>query len=627
MKNLIFLILSFLFFPTELFAFLSVDVSIDKNEVLPGQTIEMDLLIKSSENVKDPVLPDMPFAVTGRGSSTNFSFINGNTTIEVHKTFTLKALSEGSYEIPPIAVKSGEKSVTTGAIPVKVVNSSGYTGKSSPAQVHAGDGKAQQVQQNQQGAFQLGGNMRQSAGSRKSGAEKGGANSVYLEASVNKKELYQGEQGILSIRLYTKEALAGDSACQEPLYDNLITHEIPSEQGGTDSRGYAYSSLRRAFFPINGGSATIGEAVVHVTTLGGADPFFGSFFGNMTGDSFDIKSRPVILKIKPLPQPQPKDFYGGVGNFSIAASIPDAKDMKVGEAVTLIFTVKGSGNLTAITAPELELDDFKVYEPKITVKTSLTGDMVGGTKTFTYSLVPKNPGEKIIPQIRFSYFDPKEAVYKTRSTAPLRVSIEKGDQSDRSIYYSQKDGTPEQVAVQKVTASGSDIRYVSSEDDSGKLAAAVNFVADAGAYASLIPLLVVIISFGYTSAVKFREDNKSVFRFRKARSKARRELAQAEKLIKGNSGKKAVGIIYDSLLAYLCDKCGQNISALTSRKAAEFLSGRFPKLTKAELDSLQDFWVRIEASHYSPENISEEQASALAGSYSSLLDILEDKLR
>ena len=136
MKNLIFLILSFLFFPTELFAFLSVDVSIDKNEVLPGQTIEMDLLIKSSENVKDPVLPDMPFAVTGRGSSTNFSFINGNTTIEVHKTFTLKALSEGSYEIPPIAVKSGEKSVTTGAIPVKVVNSSGYTGKSSPAQVH-----------------------------------------------------------------------------------------------------------------------------------------------------------------------------------------------------------------------------------------------------------------------------------------------------------------------------------------------------------------------------------------------------------------------------------------------------------------------------------------------------------
>jgi hypothetical protein len=91
--------------------------------------------------------------------------------------------------------------------------------------------------------------------------------------------------------------------------------------------------------------------------------------------------------------------------------------------VTLKIKISGSGNFDRVIAPAVEKSDaWKTYKPSAKLE---PGDSAGfsGTKNFEQALVPTRPGRLEIPALAFSYFDPEQKQYVTRTAPPMNIEV------------------------------------------------------------------------------------------------------------------------------------------------------------------------------------------------------------
>ena len=121
------------------------------------------------------------------------------------------------------------------------------------------------------------------------------------------------------------------------------------------------------------------------------------------------------IKVKELPKPETKYFYGTVSEkFTINPNIDKTK-LKTSEAISFKLTFRGNGNINMLEPFELKFpSSFEVFEPTITDKTYVGNNNTGGTKTFEYILIPREKGDFTIPEIKFSYFNSKTENSRSR---------------------------------------------------------------------------------------------------------------------------------------------------------------------------------------------------------------------
>jgi hypothetical protein len=152
------------------------------------------------------------------------------------------------------------------------------------------------------------------------------------------------------------------------------------------------------------------------------DPFFGAQTANVS-----LKSTPVKVTVLPLPQNNvPESFQGAVGKFSLSASL-NKRRAKTNEPIALKATITGTGNVKILEAPKLKLpSDFEQYDPKVKEDITRSGEMINGTKTFEWLIVPRYPGDKKIPALEFTYFDVGQKRYITLRTNEFNIFVEKG---------------------------------------------------------------------------------------------------------------------------------------------------------------------------------------------------------
>ena len=134
----------------------------------------------------------------------------------------------------------------------------------------------------------------------------------------------------------------------------------------------------------------------------------------------------MALKVKPLPSGAPFSFSGAVGTFSFEASL-DRNVATLDDALSLVFTITGDGDLKRIEAPALAgLDSFDIYEPR--VKEETYGEESGrrvGRKVFEYLLTPRAAGAfSLSPS--FSYFSPQNGKYVTLTAQTFQIEIREG---------------------------------------------------------------------------------------------------------------------------------------------------------------------------------------------------------
>ncbi|MBE0641567.1 MAG: protein BatD, partial [Bacteroidales bacterium] len=342
---------------------------------------------------------------------------------------------------------------------------------------------------------------------------------IFLKVSVDNHNPWQGEQVILSYKIYTRRQISLPNAMVQPSLPGFWTEDLlkdekqykQTEEIISGSKYIVVEYKRIAAFPQKSGELTIPSFELEVAARVQSqrktgDPFFDNFFGGSFFNSFQdipvkIKSSPFTLKVRPLPVTgRPATFSGAVGQFTINGNA-DREALSTNDALTLRYNLSETGNIMMIESPQVVFpSDFEVYEPRITDNINASRSGVSGSRSFEYIAIPRAPGSFSIKSLTFSYFDPSTDRYKTISVPAMNITVTRaeGDQGTGSISS---------VSQEEVKFIGSDIRFIKTGDPLLRSVAAGFFLSTAFyLWFSLPVILFIIILLLYKQRLKSRSD-------------------------------------------------------------------------------------------------------------------------
>ena len=485
-----------------------------------NQQFVLNLVVGGTRRtIVEPSLPDLgSFArYLGRSSSTNMQIINGVTTASVTIQYRFQAIREGTFEIGAVEVESQGQVLRT--LPVTLT----VTATASPGGVSAAD--------NESGV---------------------GPDDLFIVAEVSKRRVYQNEPIEVSYRLFTRVSVNAYSIVGVGESEGFWVEEVPSpqspqvEQMVRNGQQYATAVVRHVvLFPAGPGTKIVEplsvEASVRVQRQ--RRSIFDDVFGGGSQEPVVIASEAVEIEVLPLPADgRPQSFTGLVGRLDVSASI-DRSTVETNDAVTLEVTIEGEGNIQGLAAPDIGVDrDFEVFPPEVTQTIDRSGARVRGVRTYRYVLIPRTPGERTIPPIEMSYFDPGAALYASSASQPLRLEVI----GDAVV------GAPGGRAG--VETLREDIRFIRIGAPS--LGIMGGSLMDSRGFwvVALLPLVAMLGSLALRQHWDRLEGDLAYARGRRAGRVAKKRLAQASALISGGDGRDFYLEVQRALRGFLADK-------------------------------------------------------------------------
>ena len=415
----------------------------ESNLVAVGQEFQVDYSLNASGTDFTP--PSFEgFNVSGPAQSQSVNIINGAYSQAITFSYYLVPKSEGTFTIGPASIKCGNKTITSNSLTIKVFKAGNVPASGGSAQSQLGNGSS-------------------------SPAEITGKNSnLFIRIVPSKAKVYEGESITATIKIYTHVNIESIQETDAPDFSGFYTEDITQNNHGqlsatsetVDRVPYKVATFQqKILFPQRTGKIKINPVTMQcivdeqVKSRSLFDQFFGGSYKRVP---YTVKSDPLTIEVMPLPKTE-KNFSGAVGEFTLKGSI-DKKKVKANEALNLTITVTGEGNLKLIDTLPLQFPtDFDHYDPKISDHFSVTPAGVSGSRTFSYLLIPRHPGNYKIPPVDFTYFNTKKKQYSTLSTPEMNLEIDKGDNS--SALSVTNSGPVEKEDVKTL---GSDIRYIHS---------------------------------------------------------------------------------------------------------------------------------------------------------------------
>jgi hypothetical protein len=386
---------------------LSVRSEVDTQKLGVEDQVQLSITVSggSVPGIPLPALTNLIVA-SGPASSSQVSFVNGTISQALTHTYWLQPKAPGKAEIGPVQIGSGADVKTAPAITLEVV-----------------PGSIRQQQQQQQAPdpmdpFAGGDPFERFFGRGRRGPAV--QPKVFMEAALSRNRVYVGEPVLLTYYVYTQTNITDIRANEGPTYTGLWSEvlERPKQAPGGEPATVNGESFRRfpieqrLLFPTKAGAITIPALGFKIAVARG-----GGFFDPMSGTAVvERTTKPVALTA--LPIPQTPDFSGAVGHFTASADL-DKTQVAIGDAATLRFSVKGSGNLKWVDrAPELSIPGAKIYPPQVKSDLQTTTSGISGTKTWEFIIVPETAGTLAVPPLHLTYFDPQTGQLAEATTEP-----------------------------------------------------------------------------------------------------------------------------------------------------------------------------------------------------------------
>lgn len=261
---------------------------------------------------------------------------------------------------------------------------------------------------------------------------------IHLVAEVSKTAPYLNESITVLYKLYVAPNIAanilGDK--QTPQYEdfwnqNIEVRAFRPQNAKFKGEDYRYVILKKVvLYPQKTGKLKLEPYVINLNIDVPTSRY--DIFGNRIVRKVQqsITSSTRIVNVKPLPEEgKPTDFKGAVGdfNFSVTAS---KSSLDAGESLQAKVRVSGKGNLKLFELPKITVpSSLEVYEPehKENVRTNLAG--MQGEILDVYTIVPQYKGKYPLPEVSFSYFDPKAKTYKRLTSEQLVIDVVNGPSS------------------------------------------------------------------------------------------------------------------------------------------------------------------------------------------------------
>jgi len=524
----------------------------------------------SGKGFKAPSLPDF-VVVMGPSQSQQMQIINGSVSQTLSFTYVLQATKEGVFKIGAAEITVGSTKIFSNPLTITVTKAS--------------------AQSQSQGQGQGQGQQNQKSGEKNNTIEGGGKN-VFIKASVDRTNSYQGEGIVVSYKLYTKVTLLNYAISKLPSFTGFWSQDINMQQQlefhneNYDGVSYKVAEIKKVvLFPQRSGNLVVdpmeGEVIARVQVKKQQqqknndpfsqffnDPFFNNpFFNNNVQDvKVNLKSDPIRITVKDLPAGAPSEFSGAVGRLSCEVSL-DKKETKANEAITVKIKISGKGNIKLIESPKISFPpDFESYDPKENANINATTAGVSGSKVFEYLLIPRSPGEFKIPVSSFVYFDLDKKQYVSTDFPDLLLKVTKGDGTNVTVA-----GSVQRSDVQLL---GKDIRFIKTQDPDFEVSL-TPFYGSAVFYGLVTtPALLFLILLGVRKRNERLSGNAGQIKSQRANKAAMKRLSAAKKYLSSNEKEKFLDEMFRALWGFIGDKLQIPVSDLSKEKVTSELAIR-----------------------------------------------------
>lgn len=533
--------------------------------------------------------------------SSSTQIINGKMSHETSYSYVyyLQAVKEGKFVIPPATFTLKNKTYNSESLSIEVVaNNTSQQNSSSQGKSVPGNS---QVESN--------------------------GNDIFLNLSLDRKEVFLGEHILATVKLFTRVNLSGINEIKYPSFNSFMKSDLETppltslKQETVNGTIYGTGVVQQfLLYPQITGEILIDP--VQMTVLvqqktGQTDPFFGDFFGSYQTVPRAVASQTIKVKVKPLPGIKPDDFSGVVGKLEISASI-NKDSVNVNDAVNYRITISGNGNLKIAAAPVLKLSpDIEVYDPKIYDEIKNMPNGSSGKKTFEYLLIPRHYGSFTIPPITYSYFNSARGQYEKLTTEEFHFFARKGNEQNQGITIYGG------ISKEDVKYLGKDIRFLKS--DSGKLYKTGNIILSKRSFYSayaFITFIFLLILFVRREHIR-RNSDITLVKNRRAGKVAGKRLKAASACLKNNQIDKFYEEILKAIWGYLSDKLNIPLSDLNRNNTITALKEK--GIEEEEINSLNYILDTCEYARFAPSS-SGNEAEAMFDGASQFISSIENSI-
>jgi hypothetical protein len=510
--------------------------------------------------------------------------ING--TINSSKTtsfsYYVSALSEGVLTIPAATIKIEGKKIQSQPIKITVK-------KADP---------------NKKSGFQIGDNVK-------------------VEVEVSRRNIFQGEQVLVSYKLFSKINLADISITQFPNLNGFWNEEIETNSKAKvqniDGVNYRVWEINKSMLtPQKSGDLKIDPMKINITVQLKSQNRSGDIFGmfnNYKNVVEEIQSKQITIKVKDLPPNPPASFNGAVGVFKLRSKT----DKKIADANTAInyeIELSGSGNLHLIdNIPVNFPDDFEVFDPEKKDKSFTSKNGIKGKLLFNYLIIPRYQGEYEIPSQEFSFFNLRTKKYETLKTNAINIEVNKGN-DQKNVIASSKQLIDENSQSLSPIKTKSEFKLINK----GEWYLQWWYIL-----LLAFPVLLTVAAGIRQTYIRIIDKNPIDRKYRKSLKIAQKRLKNAEIFLKNDKKQRFYEEIEKSLLNYFSQKFNTEIADLSKEKISEIFIER--KIDKDILSNYISILEDCEYCRYSPASIENNDLNIAYNKASGIIIEIEKQLK
>jgi len=516
----------------------ALTAKVSKNKLGINQRLKIEFSInkQGGDNFSPPKFANFK-VVGGPSQSVSQSWINGKVSFSQSYTYIIQPKRKGELIIGKASISIAGKTIKSKPIKIIVVDAVDI-----PKDPNDPDYVAQQ--------------------------------NIHLVAEISKSRPYVGEGIYVEYRLYVSENISvyDTSVTEAPQYNgfwnqNIKINGFPVKMGKYNGEKYRYIVLQKALLvPTKTGKLNIDPMKMNIVI--GVPTGRADFFGNAITRNIkkEFASAKKIINPRSLPlDGKPVDFTGAVGDFKFNVTL-SKEVLKANESSQIKIMVSGKGNLKLFELPEITTPvELEKYQPERKEKVRVNSSGIAGAVSDLYTVVPQYKGKYKIPNISFSYFNPKEKKYHTIVTDDFFVDVLEGKELKPVIDSNT-------VLKQNVISTGKNFRYIQTKSNFEPKNIRDLYKSNLFYILLLLPLLTIPIVIFIAKRNDEKNNDLIGNKLRKAERLAKKYLSEAKKQL----GKKEA--FYEALERalhnYLKAKLGIETADISEDKITEILKNK-----------------------------------------------------